>query len=343
MQDTDVLDRRWRDEGLSRPLHRALTFTQAGLALGRGTLLAAFEKERLARGLALEGNEARLFSLLTAAHGKPAAGGVIAKLRRAGEFWCAGEKALAQIHLAFIGLPRIDEADAYRLFLARVALEKGLEPSDLVKALGFPQAARDLEKYNPDQPRVPAGSGRESGEWTTGDGGATGASAESQLPRNVHVKPFVPNVVGGTVSDANPDGIVPGAQYAQANPVPIVTPDIIDKIKRDHGPGAKDKKGEFFAQFANEERIKWLIQGAWANSTPMHVGAGNTPDRVVLGGTVWEDDETGTHEVYIGWSARKLKTPSIETNAYVVILDSNNYVITCYPISPDDPVFPYEE
>ncbi|MGH9830555.1 MAG: hypothetical protein ACREDR_45695 [Blastocatellia bacterium] len=34
----------------------------------------------------------------------------------------------------------------------------------------FPRAARDLEKYNPDQPRVPPGSGRESGERTTGDG-----------------------------------------------------------------------------------------------------------------------------------------------------------------------------
>ncbi|MGI8568198.1 MAG: hypothetical protein ACR2KT_03520 [Methylocella sp.] len=196
-----------------------------------------------------------------------------------------------------------------------------------MKVLGFPQAARDLEKYNPDQPRVPAGSGRESGQWTSGDGGGTGAAVESQLPRNVHVKPFVPNVVGRTVSDANPDGIVPGAQYAQANPVPIVTPDVIDKIKRVHGPGAEDKKGEIFAQFANEKSIKWLIQEAWANSTRMNVGAANELDRVVLGGTVWKDDETGTHDVNIGWSGRKLKTPSKETNAYVVILDSNNYVI----------------
>ncbi|MGH6852610.1 MAG: hypothetical protein ACREDJ_05300, partial [Methylocella sp.] len=170
MQDTDVLDRRWRDEGLGRPLLRALTFSQAGLALGRGTLLAQFEKKRLARHLALDGNEARVLSLLTAAYGKPVAGGVVEKIRRAGEYWCAGEKALAQIHLAFIGLPRIDEMGAYRLFLAGVALEKGLEPRDLMQTLGFPRAARDLHKYWEDQPRLPAGSGRESGEWTTGDG-----------------------------------------------------------------------------------------------------------------------------------------------------------------------------
>jgi hypothetical protein len=102
--------------------------------------------------------------------------GVIA-IRRAGEFWCYGEKALAQLHLAFIGLPKIGQADAYRLFLAGVALEKGLGPSDLMKALGFPRAARDLEKYNPDQPRVPAGSGRESGEWTK-DGSVASTSAD---------------------------------------------------------------------------------------------------------------------------------------------------------------------
>jgi hypothetical protein len=114
---------------------------------------------------------------LTAAHGKPAAVGVIAKIRRAGELWCDGEKALAQTHLAFVGLPKIYEMDAYRLFLAEVALEKGLDPSDLMKALGFPRAARDLEKHWEDQPRVPAGSGRESGEWTT-DGSSASTSAD---------------------------------------------------------------------------------------------------------------------------------------------------------------------
>jgi hypothetical protein len=74
-------------------------------------------------------------------------------------------------------LPHIDEADAYRLFLAGTAREKGLDPSDLMNALGFPRAARDLEKYDPDQPRVPAGSGRESGQWTK-DGSLASTSAD---------------------------------------------------------------------------------------------------------------------------------------------------------------------
>jgi hypothetical protein len=171
MQNTDAVVRDWRDRGLGRPLHRAMTFTQAGLVLGRGTLLAEFEKKgRAAGGLDFDGNEARILSLLTAAFAAPVAPNIVEKIRRAGEIWRATDKALAQIHLAFMGLPKIDEADAYRLFLAGTALEKGVSASDLMNALGFPRAARDIGKYNPDQPRVPAGSGRESGQWTSGDG-----------------------------------------------------------------------------------------------------------------------------------------------------------------------------
>jgi hypothetical protein len=158
---------------------------------------------------------------LTAAYRATLAGGVIEKIRRAGEIWRAGEKTLAQIHLAFLGLPKIDETDAYRLFLAGTALEKGASSSDLMKALGFPRAARDIEKYREDQPRIPAGSGRESGQWTSGGASGSGTAAECRLPRNAHVRPFVPRVVGGVVSDANPDGIVTGAQYAQASPTPV--------------------------------------------------------------------------------------------------------------------------
>ena len=107
MQNTGALEQDWRDRGLGRPLHREMTFTQAGLALGRGTILAEFERKgRAVGGLALDGTEARLLSLLMAAYREPLAGGVIEKIRRAGEIWRAGDKALAQIHLAFLGLRR---------------------------------------------------------------------------------------------------------------------------------------------------------------------------------------------------------------------------------------------
>lgn len=73
------------------------------------------------------------------------------------------------------------------------------------------------------------------------------------------------------------------------------------------------------------------------------MSAANETDRVVLAGKVYFDDELGTHPLNIGRSATGLKTPSVETNAFVVILDSNNYVITCYPINPADPVYPLDE
>lgn len=145
-------------------------------------VLAEFERNGRACGLALDGEDARLLPLLAAAYREPVAGGVIEKIRRAGEFWSAGDKARAQIHLAFLGLPKIDVTDAYRLFLAGTALEKGASPSDLMKALGFPHAASDLEKYWEDQPRVPAGSGRESGQWTSGDGARQQYAQASEPP-----------------------------------------------------------------------------------------------------------------------------------------------------------------
>jgi hypothetical protein len=53
MHETGVLEWDRREGGLVSPFHRAITFSQEGLVLGRGTLLAEFENERLAaRGLA---------------------------------------------------------------------------------------------------------------------------------------------------------------------------------------------------------------------------------------------------------------------------------------------------
>jgi hypothetical protein len=44
MQNTDAFEQDWRDWELGRPLHREMTFSQAGLVLGRSTILAEFEK-----------------------------------------------------------------------------------------------------------------------------------------------------------------------------------------------------------------------------------------------------------------------------------------------------------
>ena len=89
-----------------------------------------------------------------------------------------GDDCLAHIHLAHTRLYSIRDARvaAYRLFLADGALRAGASTSDVLKALHLDARFIDaVEKYNPDQPRVPAGSGRTSGEWTDSDEAGSGA------------------------------------------------------------------------------------------------------------------------------------------------------------------------
>lgn len=77
--------------------------------------------------------------------------------------------------------------DAYRWIRPDAArfLAPGIDPRDVYPAL--------QRKFNPDQPRVPAGN-PDGGQWTDGGGGIND-------PR--------------VLSDATPDGIRPYEQYAQ--------------------------------------------------------------------------------------------------------------------------------
>jgi hypothetical protein len=116
-------------------------------------------------------DEPRALALLATAYEQPVKACVVAKLRRACERWTEGEKALAHIHLAHAGLLPCGPDRALRLFVADELIEAGVTPRMLMKAQGLDPAPLALLKFNPDQPRVPAGSGRESGEWTSGDAG----------------------------------------------------------------------------------------------------------------------------------------------------------------------------
>jgi hypothetical protein len=85
----------------------------------------------------------------------------------------SGDDWLAPIELALTGLPLLsDEPEAcQRLRDADRLLARGMAPGDLAKALGIDLAA-DLVKagFNPAEPRVLAGNGRDSGEWSDGNG-----------------------------------------------------------------------------------------------------------------------------------------------------------------------------
>jgi hypothetical protein len=71
------------------------------------------------------------------------------------------------------------------------------------------QAAPAVQKYNPTQARVPAGN-PDGGQWTSEGGAASTTANEADRPT-----PTRPHEI---VSDASPDPIFPGAQYAQNSP-----------------------------------------------------------------------------------------------------------------------------
>lgn len=141
--------------------------TSEAVMPGEGMILAKASQGRNG-GLRLTlDDEPRVMALLALAFERPVKPFVAAKTARACERWNEGEKALAHIHLAHVGLAVRDEERALRLFAANELLKSGVTPQALLKAQGFDPAPLALLRYHPDQPRVPAGNGRESGRWTS--------------------------------------------------------------------------------------------------------------------------------------------------------------------------------
>ena len=69
------------------------------------------------------------------------------------------------------------EDQMLRLFFAEECLAAGVTPAELMQAQGFDPASLALSKYSADQSRVPAGSGRASGQWAL-----DGNTSEAQPP-----------------------------------------------------------------------------------------------------------------------------------------------------------------
>lgn len=167
-----------------RPMSHAVEINDDGLVFGAGTVLARMKSEPSgARVLALDEDLPRLSVLLAAAYGRFPPPDLPVHLKSAAPFWKRGDKALANIRLAFARLPRLDDAPgdragAFWLFLAENLLKDGMSPEALMKLLGFDVTPAEIVKYDPDQARVPAGSGRSSGQWTS-----TGDAPESSAPK----------------------------------------------------------------------------------------------------------------------------------------------------------------
>lgn len=126
------------------------------------------------RHLALEADRERLLTMLSIVAGRPiSATQVLDHVDAAALIWRRGDKALANLRLVFSSLPRLADRNAVnRLALAEEILDEGTSPIALLKAL-WPDTAPTLTlNYDPEQPRVPAGHGADSGRWkpSTGTG-----------------------------------------------------------------------------------------------------------------------------------------------------------------------------
>ena len=170
---SEALLQRCYDHLAAHPVAAEMTFADGFLTLGAGTRLAKL-------GAPLD--EPRLAALLTSAHGGPIESMRLRRVRRAVETWRDGDRALALTHLALSRLSKLADPSegARRLLLADSLMNAGVAPEVIVAGLtddatsGGPPAA----KYSPDQPRVPAGNGRESGQWV----GANSAGSPTSAP-----------------------------------------------------------------------------------------------------------------------------------------------------------------
>jgi hypothetical protein len=193
----DRLSKAWRSRRESTAIDPMMRFSEEGLVLGAGTVVAPSTGS--SRNILLDHLEPRLHALLAAAHLRRPTLGALIHLRKAADRWCEGQDTLAAMHLALSGLERLKqpEADAHRLFLVDGLLKSGIEAGAIVDAIeAGASAVERLHKFNQDQPRVPAGRGRTSGEWTaSGDSSGDGGRPEAE------VNPGTTTEVGATEAD----------------------------------------------------------------------------------------------------------------------------------------------
>ncbi|HEY1978672.1 MAG TPA: hypothetical protein VGH13_01185 [Xanthobacteraceae bacterium] len=157
------LRQEWRAREHTVPISQDLRFAPKGLVLGAGTVVVAAEALQ-------EAQQGRVLALLSAAYGRPIEPRVLGNIERAMKCWRDGDDCLAYIHLAHAGLWQLQEPyeASRRLFVADEIMKTGISPRAIFEALGFDAAyVNRVEKlYNSDEPRVPAGSGKTSGQWT---------------------------------------------------------------------------------------------------------------------------------------------------------------------------------
>ena len=169
----DALRKGWRAVEATARLYDKPSFEARGLVLGAGALLAE-------TGFAASSE--RLEALLAVAYGRERARRSLGHVQAAASRWAKGDKSRAELHLALARLDRLQAPRdvARRLFMADGLMRAGVAPKAIIDALDVaPSAGEATFKFNPDQPRVPASSGRASGQWTAGFAASASAAADA--------------------------------------------------------------------------------------------------------------------------------------------------------------------
>jgi hypothetical protein len=208
----DTLRADWTARGTSARVSALPEFANGALILGAGTKLAEARGER--RDEAAESE--RAVALVSVAIGRPLDASAAAHARRALAKAHEGDAALALTHLALAGVGCLTEPreDARRLFIADGLMKAGVPPATILAVLADAPSPDALDRaYNPKEPRVPAGNGRPSGRWTSGDWSDEGADEKGAEAPNPSPKSPADRETGVQIADASPNF----AQYL--NPV----------------------------------------------------------------------------------------------------------------------------
>jgi len=216
MREIEHLQKQWRESVSLRGFQASLSLEKDGLALGTTMLLARHNETG---ALEIEGEETKLLTLLSVAYGRPVDASILGAVHRASKHACAGDEAMAAMHIALAGLPRLaDPADAARrIFIADGLLAMGVRPHDIFAALGFDPAPLDVlgKLFNPEEPRNPAGSGRVSGEWTSEAEEAIETAVEAAARAASRLAPIAARAASAVAE-------VPGAVALLAASVPLI-------------------------------------------------------------------------------------------------------------------------
>ena len=163
----------------------ALVFSEAGLSLGGRLILAQPYGGFDFRDGKLKEDD-RLNALLSIAFRKRLSPYQMHHVAEAAGDSNRGDQALANIRLALAGLASIPEPVELplRVSLAEQLLAGGMSGDALVKALGL-QRSDLARRYNPNQPRVPAGNGVTSGRFSDGSGSAQASAPSASISSDV--------------------------------------------------------------------------------------------------------------------------------------------------------------